>query len=68
MVKLDLVGTTEIRALLGVSKARVHQIVREKGFPEPVAVVSGVRIWLGADVKRWIAKNRRPAEGEPDAG
>lgn len=65
MAKLDLMGTVEIRARLGVSKARVHQLVREKGFPEPVAVVSGVRIWMTADVEAWIAKHR-PAK-EPHA-
>lgn len=65
MVKLDLMGTVEIRTRLGVSKARVHQIVREKGFPEPVARVSGVTVWLAADVEAWIAKYR-PAK--PGAG
>jgi prophage regulatory protein len=62
MAKLDLVGTVEIRVRLGVSKARVHQLVREKGFPEPVAVVSGVRIWQRADVEAWIAAHRPPKE------
>lgn len=66
MVKLDLMGTTEIRERLGVSKSRVHQLVREKGFPEPVARVSGVTIWLTQDVEAWIAAHRpQPAE---DAG
>jgi prophage regulatory protein len=58
MVKLDLMGTVEIRARLGVSKSRVYQIVTSKGFPEPVAEVSGVTIWLTRDVERWIAKHR----------
>jgi len=63
MAKVELMGTVEIRERLGVSKARVHQIVREKGFPEPYAKVSGVTIWLAADVEAWIAKNRPPAAG-----
>lgn len=62
MAKLDLMGTAEIRLRLGVSKARVHQIVREKGFPEPVAKVSGVTIWLTKDVEAWIAKHRPPKD------
>jgi predicted DNA-binding transcriptional regulator AlpA len=68
MVKLDLMGTVEIRARLRVSKARVHQLVREKGFPEPVAKVSGTTIWLTKDVEAWIRKYRpklaEDAEGD----
>jgi predicted DNA-binding transcriptional regulator AlpA len=62
MAKLDLVGTVEIRERLGVSKQRVHQIVNQKGFPDPVAHVSGVTIWLASDVEAWIVKHRPPAE------
>ena len=58
MVKLDLMGTVEIRQRLGVSKSRVYQIANSKGFPEPVAHVSGVTIWLAKDVEAWIARNR----------
>jgi prophage regulatory protein len=58
MAKLELMGTVEIRERLGVSKARVHQLVREKGFPDPVAKVSGVTIWLKSDIEAWIAKHR----------
>lgn len=63
MVKLDLMGTVEIRQRLGVSKARVHQIVHQKGFPDPVAQVSGVTIWLASDVEAWIARNRPDPQG-----
>lgn len=61
MAKLELVGTVEIRERLGVSKARVHQIVNSKGFPEPYAKVSGTTIWLARDVEAWITKYRPPA-------
>jgi predicted DNA-binding transcriptional regulator AlpA len=64
MAKLDLMGTVEIRQRLRVSKARVHQIVREKGFPEPIAKVSGTTIWLAKDVEAWIARYR-PQANEP---
>lgn len=69
MAKLDLMGTVEIRHRLGISKQRVHQLVNSKGFPDPVAHVSGVTIWLTEDVEGWIAKYRpQSAEGDPDAG
>jgi predicted DNA-binding transcriptional regulator AlpA len=60
MAKLVLWGTVEIRERLGVGKSRVHQLVHEKGFPEPYAHVSGITIWLARDVEAWI-KRRFPA-------
>jgi prophage regulatory protein len=62
MAKLDLVGTVEIRVRLGVSKARVHQLVREKGFPEPVRSSPASGSGQRADVEAWIAAHRPPKE------
>lgn len=57
---LRLVGTSEIRRLLGgVSKQRAYEISRRAGFPEPVAVLDSGRIWLAEDVERWIAEHRK---------
>ncbi len=51
--KLDLVGTTEIGALLGVSRQRAAQLAAGEDFPEPVAVLAAGRVWMLADVKSW---------------
>jgi prophage regulatory protein len=52
--KLDLVGVTEVRELLDVSRQRVHQIIRDNpSFPEPVAELAAGRIWLRKDVEAW---------------
>jgi len=60
-VKLDLVGVAEIAEMLGVSRQRVHQIVKaDPTFPEPVADLSAGKIWARADVGEWIeAAGRR---------
>jgi prophage regulatory protein len=57
--KLDLVGLTEIAAMLDLSRQRVDQIVRaDASFPEPVAVITAGRIWRRSDVERWARRSR----------
>jgi hypothetical protein len=55
----DLVGVTEIGALLDVSRQRADQLTRLEGFPEPVAVISAGRIWRRADVETWARATGR---------
>lgn len=55
---MELVGTTEIGQMLGVSRQRADQLTRVKGFPKPAAELAQGRIWRKAAVERWIAKNR----------
>jgi predicted DNA-binding transcriptional regulator AlpA len=59
---VDLMGVTEIAALLGVSRQRADQLSRQKGFPEPVAVLSNgrQRIWDAGEVRAWAS--RRPSQ------
>lgn len=66
MGKLDVMGVAEIARRLGVSRSRAAQIVREKSFPDPAAVLTGIVIWETADVEAWIATHRtKPDEDEP---
>ena len=54
-------GTAEIAALLGVSRQRVLQLLREQPeFPQPVAVLKMGNVWRGVDIREW-AKGRRSA-------
>lgn len=56
---LELMGTAEIAALLGVSRQRVLKIAAEAaaetGFPEPLAVLSMGKVWDGSAVRTWAA-------------
>lgn len=61
MGKLDVMGVAEIARRLGVSRSRAAQIVRERGFPDPAARLTGIVIWETADVEAWIAAHRKPA-------
>ena len=61
---LDLVGSAEIAQLLGVSRQRVHEIVRTAvDFPEPVAELAAGRIWQRSDVEEWMAARDRQRKG-----
>ena len=57
----NLVGSREIATRLG---AQSHRIVdqwrrRYPDFPEPLAIVSGVRVWDWPDIERWAKRTGR---------
>ena len=65
-MKLELVGVAEIADLLGVSRQRVHAIIRAyDDFPDPVAELSAGRIWLRSDVDDWIVRHSDRRPGRP---
>lgn len=57
--RLDLWGTAEIAAHLGVSRQRVQQLSVRPGFPEPAAVLALGKVWHAADVRGWSAERGR---------
>ena len=56
---LDLVGIAEIAEMLGVSTRRVDVLSRQRDFPEPVASLTGGRIWLRPDIEKWAMATGR---------
>jgi predicted DNA-binding transcriptional regulator AlpA len=53
---LDLVGVAEIAEMLGVSRQRIHAIIKtDPTFPEPEAVLSAGKIWLRSSIDGWRA-------------
>jgi prophage regulatory protein len=69
--RLPLVGTAEIRVMLGgVSAQRTYAITSRADFPRPLGEIGAGRVWLRPAVAAWMDAHRRvaePAEGEPDA-
>lgn len=52
---LDLVGVAEIAEMLGVSRQRIHAIIKtDPSFPEPVAVLTAGKIWERSVIRRWV--------------
>jgi len=56
-----LVGTVEIAVRLGVKRPQVVHDWRRRydDFPQPVARLSGVWLWVWPDVERWARKTGR---------
>jgi predicted DNA-binding transcriptional regulator AlpA len=61
---LDLVGTSEIKKMMGVGRQRVHQLTSTSGFPTPAASLDCGKVWLKSEVQEWIEMNR-PARPKP---
>jgi FtsZ-interacting cell division protein YlmF len=58
---LDVVGVAEIAQLVGVSRQRVHELMRsDVTFPDPAAELSAGRIWHRHDIEQWMATRLRP--------
>jgi predicted DNA-binding transcriptional regulator AlpA len=54
-----LVGVREISKLLSLSRQRADQLVRTKGFPDPVRELASGRIWERAAVVSWAREAGR---------
>ena len=46
-------STAEIIASVGLSSARIYQLIADGTFPLPVAKLRVGRIWLADDVEQW---------------
>jgi predicted DNA-binding transcriptional regulator AlpA len=62
-----LVGAKEVARLLGVSRQRVHMIVRTHlDFPRPVGQLAAGRIWRRREIAEWArSAGRRTRLQEP---
>ena len=54
-----LVGIREIAKLLSLSRQRADQLVRTKGFPDPVAELAGGRVWERGAIVHWARTTGR---------
>jgi predicted DNA-binding transcriptional regulator AlpA len=50
---------SELPAILGVSRARVWQLLVSGRFPKPrLRTVRGAPLWVLADIEKWDAKRK----------
>jgi len=66
----ELVGISEIAALLGVSRQRVHGLTNRDDFPEPIARLASGPVWTRPSIRlfaqAWKRKPRRQSKAEAD--
>ena len=61
-----LVGLSEIATMLGVSRQRADQLVRDyEDFPAPVAELASGRIWETTAVDAWATAHPVRPPGRP---
>lgn len=56
---MELVGPKEVADMLGVSRQRVSQLAKQRGFPEPVAVLRAGKIWDADEIRAWAERRER---------
>lgn len=65
----ELVGITEIAALLGVTRQRASALQTRSGFPQPLQVLASgpvwPRTWIDRFASTWERKGGRPAKQLP---
>ena len=63
-----LVGLSEIAAMLGVSRQRAGQLVRDyNDFPPPTAELASGRIWETSAVEAWAKSHPVRPPGRPSS-
>lgn len=65
-MRIELAGTAEVAAILGVSPQQVHRLAQRADFPEPVAELNAGRIWLMDDIKIWAREHADRRPGRPE--
>ena len=62
----QLLGVTEVAALLGISRQRVQQLTEsDPDFPAPAGDLARGRVWNSEDVEAWAkATGRKMKEGK----
>ena len=57
---MEVVGVTEVAALLGVSRQRVDQISHsDLDFPEPMTTLGRGRLWEKRSIEKWARETGR---------
>jgi predicted DNA-binding transcriptional regulator AlpA len=65
---MDLVGTSDIAQLLGVSRQRANELTKRDSFPEPLGTVNTrTNVWSRTAVLAWVDQYRYGITPAPPA-
>lgn len=51
----DILGTSEVAEVLGVSKQRIHSLRQMVEFPEPIKQLASTPLWDRADIIQFLS-------------
>lgn len=54
----NLLGTSEVAVVLGVSKQRIHALRKNKKFPQPIVNLAATPIWDRREIDVFLAEWR----------
>jgi predicted DNA-binding transcriptional regulator AlpA len=54
----DILGTSEVAEVLGVSKQRIHALRKMVQFPEPFKVLASTPLWNRSEIVAFLAEWR----------
>jgi predicted DNA-binding transcriptional regulator AlpA len=54
----NLLGTSEVAVVLGVSKQRIHALRKNKKFPQPIVTLAATPIWDKREINAFLAEWR----------
>jgi predicted DNA-binding transcriptional regulator AlpA len=56
--RTDILGTSEVAEVLGVSKQRIASLRKDVNFPEPFLKLASTPLWDRTEVEAFLAKWR----------
>ena len=63
----ELLGVSELRTLLGVSRQRIAELRRESWFPRPIVEISAGPVWTRPSIEQFIEHWKRKPGRPPRA-
>jgi hypothetical protein len=66
VIYVKLMGVWEIAQRLGVGRQRAGIIAKQKGFPDPIAVLRMGQVWDGDQVEAWVLEHRPDLAQDPE--
>lgn len=63
----DFLSTADIADLWGVTRQKVQYYAARRGFPKPVMLTGGVRVWLREEIETYLPEQQGSTRAERDA-
>ena len=59
LVEVSFLRLPEVKAITGLSKTSIYELIREKSFPAPVRLGPRAVAWVRSEVRQWALERVR---------